>query len=636
MSVDRRAIDDGIGPWTLSDDGSAMIRGPHIAEGDWPRQSHSWAAATRIPVRPQRQHRIAIVGESVARGFLLDPAVTFAGLCREAIQDTGLNEDIEIVDLAVNNLGPDGAVTLCRAAAELGSSAVVLYVGNNFLRSVTWLAPADRAETLGTLIRDGFQAYLALRRRAVAEKARQFRTAVQDVCAAAGLPVVVIVPATNLLDWHSQWVVPTWLPTDETRAWMDVQRRLVATDDGTPEPDDARLQLARELSRLDHGTTPRPLEIIGTELVQRGRVDEGLARLDEAVSVGADPVHYDRRCPQEVAAELRTLGETAGNRLVDAPVRLRERFGMEAHGRDLFLDYCHHTPVGMAFVASAAVAEVSEMLALGERLPAPPRADAASQTEIAEGFLLSALHNQHWGQPAPIVQHWITQSAKLADSSQDSLGSYFMLSRPGTQFWLLPDQTGEHSRHMYWFLKNFSHQPVLDAEFARRALGVLEPMTSDRLRAMLDDLWRSLAVEVTGQVDLLEPYWQERDGTPQPATVFLGERRPSSCVTFVSTATADLRLELVVIAGLGLPGGPFEIELNGRPCHAGLVTTEWGQHLVDLPTAALEEGANVLRCHWPVGGRTEEAVALSINDLGLGPESLDLVRIARMRIALMR
>jgi len=114
--------------------------------------------------------------------------------------------------------------------------------------------------------------------------------------------------------------------------------------------------------------------------------------------------------------------------------------------------------------------------------------------------------------------------------------------------------------------------------------------------------------------------------------VFVGERRPLSCVAFVSAATVNLRLELVVTAGYGLPGGPFEIEFNGWKCYTGTVTEDWERHTVELPAAALRTGANELRYQWPAGGRAPRKVAAAMTDLGLGPESLDLIRIARMTV----
>ena len=278
--------------------------------------------------------------------------MTLAGLCGEAFERAGRGGDLEVVDFAVNSLSPDGALKLCRAAVELGSSVIVLYVGNNFLRSTPWLEAGTRASTAEALRTGGYPNYHAARREAVSGLARRFRREMEELCAGAGVQVVVVVPAVNLLDWRSPWVAPTWLPEDELADWTATWRRLE-----TAGPEDSA-DLARRLTELDGAATPRPLEIVGADLVRRGEVDEGLGLLEESVGVGADPANYDRRCPPEVAAELRLLGEAPGFRLVDVPVRSRERFGARAFGRHAFLDYCHHTLESFRLIADDIAGEV--------------------------------------------------------------------------------------------------------------------------------------------------------------------------------------------------------------------------------------------------------------------------------------
>jgi hypothetical protein len=436
MSAGGRVIEAGIGPWSLSADGSALVRQEHgYAEG-WPRESGSWSPAERIEVRPGPSVRVTLVGESVARGFLLDPVVTLADLCRDAFKRVGA--DIELVDLAVNNLSPQGAVKLCRAAIELGSAAIVLYVGNNFLRSTPWLEPDQRSSTAELFQCGGYPEYLAARRRALVTLAREFRGETERLCTEAGMPLVVVVPAVNLLDWRSPWVVPAWLPAERVAEWAVTREELAALPDEDTSPDlaDRRSELADRLAGLDGGSTPRPLEIIGRDMVCCGRDTGGLELLTEAVGVGADPAHYDRRCPLEVATELRLLGATPGFRLVDVPARAQQRWGSRAFGKDVFLDYCHHTSESLGAVAGDIAVEVAAAIgAPVSGVPARSEPDLPAD-RLAECYLLSALHNQHWGQSAATVQHWIAAALRTDRSSVDNLVSYFAMSVPTALFWL--------------------------------------------------------------------------------------------------------------------------------------------------------------------------------------------------------
>lgn len=628
MSAVARVIDEGIGPWTLSADGSALVRGADVAKGGWPRQSGSWSRDERIAVRPERAHRVTVVGESVARGFMLDPFVTLAGLCRDVVREAGRGQDVEVVDLAVNNLAPDGALRLCQAAVELGSTAIVLYVGNNLLRSTPWLGDGER-EQLSVVLRDeGYPAYLAARQRAVAETAGRLCADLRRLRAAAGVEVIVVVPAVNLLDWRSGWVVPTWLPEARLREWTAVQRRL---DEVPPDsPGSEELTLARRLVELDGGVTARPLEIVGRCLVRAGAEEEGLRLLSEAVGIGADPAAYDRRCPPAAAAQLRSLGREPGFRLVDVPAITRARYGAEAFGKSSFLDYCHHTPTAMRLVAERVGAEILAGAGLDAR-PAEDTPAEVPSSDLAVGYLLAALHNQHWGQAAGTVEHWVSEALATDPDSVESLVQYFDQSTPAAQFWLRGDQPAGKSERMYWFLKNFSHHAVLDGEFARRCLRALGADGGDLLRE-LEAAWSRVSVERLGTVNLLEAYWRERNGQPQDPTVFTGDRLPATRYGFVAAQPHALVLDLVLAVGPGLAAGPFEVLLNDVVCYTGTVTPGWSTHEIALPASAVRASLNELHYRWPVSPRDPKTIESSMSRLGVGPENLHVVRVARMRL----
>ncbi|MER6404285.1 hypothetical protein ABT269_12280 [Streptomyces viridosporus] len=637
MGTVRRIIDEGFGPWTLSEDGTCLVRRDDQPLDEWPRQSGCWPRDERIPVRPEKPFRVAVVGESVARGFLLDPVVTLPDLCRAAFREAGLDDRLELVDFTVNGLSAAGAAKLCRAATELRCSMIVLYVGNNFPRSTPWLDdPETRQDAARTFAGRGYEDYLAARREAMAAFARDFCHEVGETCRAAGVPLVVVVPATNQLDWHAPWVVPTWLPEDRLAEWTATRRQLDEPADGTVVQDPARhMALAERMTTLDGGTTARPMEIVGRSLVLLGHETEGVGLLSRAVSVGADPANYERRCPTEVAEQLRLLGRAPGCRIVDVPARARERYGVAAWGKEIFLDYCHHTLDSLRDVAADIAAEVYTGLGL---TPAPGWPERLARTvspparEMASAYLLSALHNQHWGQSADTVEHWLRCAVETDPTCVEDLATYFAMSLPEAQFWLLGDALAARSERMYWFLKNFSHLPVLDAGFAERALRVLPEGGRQRLAKELDTLWRELRVERRGEINLLDTFWRERDSGPRPFTVVAGESSPVSRYGFIASGEHPLHLDIVLVAGPGLPRGRFDMWLNGHHCRTGQVTSEWQHERVVLPSAMLRAGANELTYAWTTAARDADVATAAVSTLGTGPENLHLVRLARMRL----
>jgi hypothetical protein len=51
-----------------------------------------------------------------------------------------------------------------------------------------------------------------------------------------------------------------------------------------------------------------------------------------------------------------------------------------------------------------------------------------------------------------------------------------------------------------------------------------------------------------------------------------------------------------------------------------------------LPVVLLTSGANELTFRWPPAARSRQSMSSAMSMLGLGPESLHLIRIARMRL----
>jgi hypothetical protein len=105
-----------------------------------------WADVERIP--PKNGRRVVLVGESVARGYLFDPAITFAGMLEAAL-------GVEVVDLARTDLTAIELPALFEALPALEPDAVVLFAGNNWhsvasswMSCSFWLMRCARAASL--------------------------------------------------------------------------------------------------------------------------------------------------------------------------------------------------------------------------------------------------------------------------------------------------------------------------------------------------------------------------------------------------------------------------------------------------------------------------------------------------------
>ena len=130
-----------LGIWEphAGEDGSLEFARAADTAGEW----RYWADVGRIPRKSGP--RAVLVGESVARAYLFDPAVTLAGMLAAALR-------VEVVDLARTDLTAEQLPPLFDALPALDPDAIVLFAGNNWSSVRLELEELD---LLAGAVRDG-------------------------------------------------------------------------------------------------------------------------------------------------------------------------------------------------------------------------------------------------------------------------------------------------------------------------------------------------------------------------------------------------------------------------------------------------------------------------------------------------
>jgi hypothetical protein len=149
-----------------------------------------WADIERIP--PKAGPRVVLIGESVARGYLFDPAVTPARLLEAAL-------GVEVVDLARTDLVPAMLTSLVEALTGFEPDVVVLFAGNNWTQLVFEIE--ELTEIAGAFRAGGVDAARVVYQRLLGQRARETLAAVRRLVEA---PLYVVVPQFNLGDWTDE------------------------------------------------------------------------------------------------------------------------------------------------------------------------------------------------------------------------------------------------------------------------------------------------------------------------------------------------------------------------------------------------------------------------------------------------
>jgi hypothetical protein len=547
VSFERRAV----GPWDA--DGA---RRPLA-------QARYWAADQRIPPKGERQ-RVVLVGESVARGYLFDPRLSFADVLRQ------LAPDVEVVDLACTNLTAPGLHDVLAAVPGLRPDAVVVFAGNNWDNIPLGLAELDRCAAELRLA--GFGAVRQVfHEELLVPHARAVTGALGVLREALAVPLAVMVPETNLVDWRPERSVRTAvLPDDRQAEWLELY------ESG---PDEAA---ARRMVELDGGVSPASQYLLGTILRRAGDLAPARAALEAARDAFCGLlVPHPPRCPSAVQSLLRDACREHDLRLVDLPA-VFERHTGDLPGRRMFLDYCHLTLEGMRVAAAAALTALD--------IPCPGTVEVEPGVR-ATAHLLAALHSAHYGQAGELARHHCQVAldrhppiaAVMADlaRAQSSRWPSWTTSAfarvcqdPLARRYLIPEHPNQLAK-------------TADHDLVRALTGSIPEPVTDR-RVDLTDA-RFHAVTFQEHVGL-------RMGQDVPA--FYRSHRPTSAFHLVCARRRTWRLRITARVP-GLAGGDArraELTVNGEPLGTLTVTGRWAVTQLD---AALRQGVNVLKIEWP-------------------------------------
>jgi hypothetical protein len=544
-----------------------------------------WADVDTIPAKTRP--RVVLLGESVARGYLYDPALTPAGLLGSMLGET------EVVDLARTDLTSIELGGLLDGLHALEPDAVVLFGGNNWHNVLFDLAELPR---LAAALRErGFAgARTVFIDEVVVPRARILMDALAATTRELQARVVVVVPEFNLRDWRGEpGVLAPVLRGNDTLAWMAAHRRGVQAL-GAGDLDGAAAAAA-EMIDLDEGTSAIAQEILATVLIARGRAGDARARLEAARdAVFGLFLAHSPRCPADVQDVLRAKSAEHSFAVVDLPRVFERALGGDLPDRRLFLDYCHLTREGMGL----AMAEVADRLG---GAGAPSTTTVRPEDEAA-AHLLAAIHNAHYGQGADVLRHHCARALALSPAIAKAMLA-FMESQ------LLPGE-----RWMCGSFDALAEHPAIQRYLAASDPRVMEKLADFGLvEAMVDAMEgaglparasvASLLAEEDGPdpIDLCAPArravtFRERGGHALAAERGYVQAFTTTSVFFLRRARAG-RVSCRLTCRL--PGGSGEVgvRMNGSAPGAVAADVRWQTFALELVAQA---GLNRIALEWPL------------------------------------
>ncbi len=563
-----------------------------------------WAAVPSIPPKGERR-RIALVGESVARGYLYDPEFTPAQAL-EASSTAALGEPVEVIDLAKTNLNDQQLTELIAEVPILEPDTLVVFAGNN------WSAMDKRDLHLAaTALRErgalGLKEMREERLVAFIDTLREQLTRLS-----ASLPVVLVVPEINLGDWRLDSVADApWLAPGDNRRWLEC--RAAGRSAFAAGRLDEAAALGREMVELDESTAASGWTLLAD--CARARGDQMIARSCLERASDAHRLEYTHQTPRTLTAIQRGLRASAlpGRiAVVDLPDCFASWLGGAIPDRRLFLDYCHLTAEGIRIAMAATALEVAALLTAGQSLPgltslveaSPPPAE---RVEAAAHFA-AAIHSAHWGQTGAFVSYLCHEATRRSAEIAQAMRLYLEVQVRRAPSWTCA-ATERLAELAPPFLREYI---ILQKNEPKLFDPVLLPAIVEALEdngipsaAFLDEL-RQEERSLSGRPsDLLDHYyrasWADLDWLESPTPFrFRRAHAPISRYPWVCRASREVTFELTCRRGDASGPAEFQALVNGAPVAHLSFGPKWSTQRFHAPADMVRPGVNWLEIHWPV------------------------------------
>ncbi len=575
----------------------------------------AWADVEMIPPKGTLP-RIALIGESVARGFLCEPHLSPAAALRRRARDASGDALLEIVDLACSGLTLPELCELLDRSHQLSADIAVVFAGNNWVRN-NWFACTPEGilpafhEVPALLRASGSWAAVAdLATRSVALQAREGIGRLAAIAAERRLQLLVVIPEFNLAEWRSiHRRVPLIFDQAAATAWHASSRAAdAALERGNLDEAEAH---AAEMHRLDAGTSAAAYDIRAECCRRRGNLAEA-RRLFEAsrATILSLPLRREPSCYAVIQATMREECRRLGLPVVDLPACFAAHLGGELPDRRLFLDFCHLTIEGMGVAMDAVLEALVGVLRLPSTRWSP--AEDPPPIAVADSHLTAALFNATLGQPLPIIQYHCRKAVSAIPESiplRAFLDAYVRRA-PAVlcQTYELAVAGSEPLPALQKFMRDMlpTYPARVHFDFATALQQSIDAATSDGTPAVTELVQREHGLTVR-PVSLLDAFGRctrmmEIEEQWLLRSAYFRAFSPYSSFQFACDGCAAVHVSMTYRTSSHVaPDDEVKVGVNTQLVGSLVASSSWRSASVRVPVELLTSALNVFWIEWPAG-----------------------------------
>jgi len=620
---DHKSSSGKIGIWKPDTDKDG--RTSHIRTVSGYDASH-WADIERIPPKSSKL-RAVYLGESVARGFFFDPlynpAMELENLLNKGSEGTG--EKFEIVDLARSEMILDPMLDLARASLAMEPDFFVVFGGNN------WVAPPRLWEELRLDISEEIRRTKSLQgagrliKNWLMQRTKYFIEAIAQAAMENGIPVFLIIPEFNLLDFETNTAqTAPYLPENGANAnWVQVYESAVAAFENG-KYDEAE-SLAKKLLEIDGGTTSAAFSVLAKCSYSKGLKEEAAKLFQKARDAEFwNLKHSVPKCLSIIQETMRTESRRYSGEItvIDLPLRFQEMLSGDIPDRRIFFDYCHLTLEGIHVAMSSTAEKILNKLE-DRKTDWRELKSFCIQPDpgaITRAHLFAAMHNASWGQSEELVAYHCQRAAETDHQVElatllSALAGRNVPSFMCSEYSKLVQSGDMTSIFRFEYLEVRMHHIFIDAladMFGKYNAELKKNVYNTRVNE------HSVTLRRINLTDT--PYsilsWIQLEAEHLEKFAFYKAHTRESRFVFVSDKASSVRIKLTFrVPGEFSEGGSVIVKINGLPVQKIASGQDWKTSVFTVEADCLKKGINNVLVRWPVQNGSGKEKLMKLADM---------------------
>ncbi len=612
---------DTVGIWKKK-----ILNGSEVYQRDIEKYSewHSWANVNQLPAKSDKK-RIVLLGESVARGYFYAPKYSVAKELEAVLTKSKAFQGVEVIDLSKNSLLIDQLQELTQSCVQLKPDQIIVFAGNNWVHKLyEEINVEDHKKFIEIYEKQGYHGVKAHTENIFEKIVQQYLNVLVKTSKIYNIPLVIIIPGFNLLDWKSddEEKILTRLPENQIQEWITAKKD---AEEALASNNHEEFNAAAERMIAFDPSNPTGFEYLAQSYIHLGRIEAARKCLDES----KDTILFGRgispkpRCFKVIRDVLIQKATKQNIPYVDLYDVFANEYPTEVAGKELYLDYCHLSEKGIKMAMKYTSKAIIESLTEKEfPLASIPDSSIKPTNETAAiAHFCAAIHNAHFSQPKYVLDYHCKKAVELYPEIKDVMLQYMDFTSHKTSSILcgsfekiiVDGQMEQYEGGMS--LIHPTGKKLIDIELLDAIVAALKQIGHN-----YENELKKVRISEHGikakPTDLLESFYKLKGYNGYNTTIFrnyVQVRNTTKEFHIITTGKEDLEANLIYRTPHYIKDGKIKISINtkAQTLPDVALSTAWNEVALQIPSEYLEEGVNKITIEWPVHYTSEDFIAVT-------------------------